>query len=370
METRYEPSYWEQVHFRSPYDLVVIGAGLVGQSAALFYKQLNPAARVLVIERSFAPFGASTRNAGFTCIGSITELEADLETEEEDVLRKRIARRYKGLQLLRETLSDQAIGYQPVGGIEIFRDEDGFRCAFEHVDRFNAWIKEDVGARATFSNDTFFGKKVIMNRLEGAIHTGKMMRTLHSQCQKAGVDFLWGNEINHLELSANELTTNQNLHIRYHQCAVCTNAFTKTVLPNSRIVPGRGYVFVTRPLEVMKWKGTFHYDRGYIYFRNIGSDQILLGGARNVDEEGETTTAFGVNPSIKKHLIDFANEMLELEEGWEIEMEWSGIMGYTPTKEPFLSRVSEQVVAAVGLSGMGVALGMQLGKETCELLCD
>jgi hypothetical protein len=34
----------------------------------------------------------------------------------------------------------------------------------------------------------------------------------------------------------------------------------------------------------------FHLEKGYYYFRNI-NDRILLGGGRNLDFEGETTTS-------------------------------------------------------------------------------
>ncbi|MEX2362790.1 MAG: FAD-dependent oxidoreductase, partial [Balneolaceae bacterium] len=118
----------------------------------------------------------------------------------------------------------------------------------------------------------------------------------------------------------------------------------------------------------LKWKGTFHFDRGYYYFRNVGEDRFLLGGARSLNIDVETTTEFGVNEIIKNHLIDFASTVLKLPEGWEIDQEWSGIMGFTKTKSPVLERAGEKCLVVAGLSGMGVALGMQLGKEAVEMI--
>jgi len=66
-------SYWEQESF-SFYDHIVAGAGIVGLNVAIALKEQYPNARVLVLERSLLPTGASTRNAGFACMGSPTEL--------------------------------------------------------------------------------------------------------------------------------------------------------------------------------------------------------------------------------------------------------------------------------------------------------
>ena len=64
-----------------------------------------------MIDRGFYPIGASTRNAGFACIGSVGELMADLEIEIEEVVKQRIQDRYHGLLLLREVLGDDNIDY-------------------------------------------------------------------------------------------------------------------------------------------------------------------------------------------------------------------------------------------------------------------
>jgi len=60
-------SYWEQESF-TRYHHVVIGAGIVGLSAAIELKEHFPKQSVLVLELGLLPTGASTRNAGFACI--------------------------------------------------------------------------------------------------------------------------------------------------------------------------------------------------------------------------------------------------------------------------------------------------------------
>jgi hypothetical protein len=77
MLTHYPTSFWQENSFGLKSDFAVIGAGICGLSTALFIKQKHPNAQVHVYERGFIPDGASVRNAGFACIGSVGELLAD-----------------------------------------------------------------------------------------------------------------------------------------------------------------------------------------------------------------------------------------------------------------------------------------------------
>ena len=125
-------------------------------------------------------------------------------------------------------------------------------------------------------------------------------------------------------------------------------------------------VLLTKALVSQPWRGTFHAQQGYIYFRNVGADRLLLGGARHVDLSGETTAQFGVNSDIKAFLGRYMKEVLRIDPT-EVEFEWSGIMGFTPDKNPVIrTEISGNTAWAVGLSGMGVALSTELGRKAAE----
>lgn len=362
------PSFWEKELYRQYYDLVVVGGGLTGQSLALFFKKNHPDARVLVVERGILPAGASTRNAGFACIGSIGELLADLEIDTEDHLKHRIKARYEGLKLLRSVLGDAPIDYEPCGGWEIFTNYQEFEVAAAEIPRFNGWMEELIGIRDCYRAGSFQQYPAIFNKAEGAPNTGKMMRQLIQLNVNAGVEFRWQTPVTHLDVDAGTIVTEQGFEFYANKLVLATNAFTPRLTGEHSITPGRGYVFVTKALTKQPWQGTFHYNKGYVYFRNIGKDRLLLGGGRNVDYETETTDEFGVNPSIKQYLIQFANDVLRLPDGWEIEQEWSGIMGFTTSKNAQKKWIGEKTLQVAGLSGMGVALAMQLGKSAAEML--
>lgn len=361
-------SYWESELYNQSYDLIVIGAGLTGLSAAFFFKKDHPNANVLVIDRGFYPIGASTRNAGFACIGSVGELIADLEIETPDVVKQRIKDRYEGLLLLRETLTDDKLEYDDCGGWEIFTNTQNFEELKKSVPMLNTWMAEMIGEKEVFKVDEYSGLPSFYNRLEGQLHPGKMIQSLYQKCIQSGIEFRWNTTIENIDRDSNELTSEQGHIFSGENIILATNAFTSKIFPEIGITPGRGYVFVTNELEQINWKGTFHYEKGYVYFRNIGNNRILLGGGRHMNYNEETTSEFGVNTTIKDYLISFADDVLGLPQNWEMEHEWSGIMGFTESKSALLKKVGTNCVLAAGLSGMGVALGMNLGKKAADLL--
>lgn len=330
----------------------------MGASIALFYKQKHPGQDVLILDKGIIPEGASTRNAGFACIGSISEHLADMKTTGEDVVFGRIEQRWNGLKLLKKTMGEKEIGYEHTGGHEIFTDKDTFRKCRDQIDQINRHLQERIGLSEIYMETELEGYPAIFNKAEGAINSGRLMMALHRRLLKLGVRTWWNCAVDSIE--DNSVKLQNGIHLNSKKLVLATNGFTKNLV-DLPVKPARGYVFVTKPMDDLKWRGTFHYDEGYIYFRNLDG-RLLIGGARNVAKKEEETYRFGVNPKIKDHLVQFATEILHLPDGWEIEQEWSGIMGMTENKEPIIREINPKVWAAAGLSGMGIAIGMEVAR--------
>src|SRR5690606_40985722 len=70
-------SIWEREMIRPEADVLVVGGGITGMAAAVFLRRLDPSLDVLAVDRALGGSGASTRNAGLACMGSLCELLAD-----------------------------------------------------------------------------------------------------------------------------------------------------------------------------------------------------------------------------------------------------------------------------------------------------
>lgn len=378
--TKYNLSYWEKDIFLKAFDVVIVGSGIVGLSAALRLKEQQPNLEVLVVERGALPIGASTRNAGFACFGSPSELIADIEQNGQQAMLDLIAMRWTGLEQLRKRVGDQGLQFKNWGGYELFLegDEAIFEKCVDALPELNAQIGPLIGFKEPFElvdeRKTHLGlgsgvQHLIFNRTEGQLHPGAMVSALRKLAQKIGVQILNGVEIEAIyKLSEGvELVTSLGWKLKSHYAILATNGFIRQFLPDLEVKPARNQVMITKAIDNFQLKGCFHYKEGYYYFRNIHG-RLLLGGARNVAPEEETTTTFGTSDLIKNTLHQFAKTVILPSKEFEIAQWWSGILGVGTMKEPIIRKIKDNIVVAVRLGGMGVAIGTHVGDQAADLV--
>ena len=103
------PSIWELETFYRNRDVIIIGAGFTGLWTAISIKENFPEKSVLVVERSSISMGASTRNAGFACFGSLTEIIGDSENMGWDKTLDLVKMRLEGLQKIQNYFKPEEI---------------------------------------------------------------------------------------------------------------------------------------------------------------------------------------------------------------------------------------------------------------------
>jgi glycine/D-amino acid oxidase-like deaminating enzyme len=355
-----------------------VGSGFVGLSTAIHFKKKNPKASVLVLERGIFPSGASTKNAGFACFGSLTEILDDFWQMTQEEVVKLVERRYQGISAIRSKFGDKALGYRHSFGYELLDKEQ--TSALNQLADINKLLKP-IFKKEVFSQvkkKEKFGfsdsiQSVVKNSFEGELDPGKYMNALWELTQKSGIRILTGVSVVEIDkddgiVIAEDAAGEGAYEFKARQVAICTNAFTQKLWNESGIEPGRGLILLSEPLDFkIPWKGSFHLDKGYVYFRELDG-RLLLGGARNMDKGEESSTSFAVNPKIKSHLQQLAANVIFPGKKINWETEWTGIMAFGNKKSPLIQEVGKKAAAAVRLGGMGVAIGWQVGKEMASLL--
>lgn len=369
-------SYWELNQYFNNIDLIVTGSGIVGLNTAISYKERFPKSKVVVLERGLLPYGASTKNAGFACFGSLSELLGDIKRTDVETVWKTVDMRYRGLQLLKKRLGEKAMDYREWGGYELFSDAAEFEKCEDALFAMNRDIAHITGTKHTYSVKSRrierFGFKgvegLILNKKEGQIDTGLMMQNLLALAAGKGIVVLNGISVNAIKDESDRVAVDTSIGTLYgKQVAVATNGFAAELLKKKDVKPARAQVLITRPIEGLKIKGTFHYEEGYYYFRNI-HNRVLFGGGRNLDMQAETTTDFALNPKIQKQLDKLLKTMILPDTPFEVEHRWCGIMGVGAEKKPIINKTSPNVVCAVRMGGMGVAIGSLVGQLAVEEL--
>jgi gamma-glutamylputrescine oxidase len=370
-------SFWERESLLHT-NVAIIGGGIVGLSAAASLAESNPNLNITIFERSILPYGASTRNAGFACFGSLTEVLSDIEIMGESAARELVFQRWIGLQITRQRLGDAAIGFEPNEGFELIREKE--LPALEQIESVNALVSDFLPDYLSIADSRFaeFGLRqntsdhLVRMADEGQVNTGKLMHALEKYVLSLGVQIRTGafvkqiTETDQKVLIEVEDQTRGSIAFSANQLVVCSNAFTKQLLPKTDLYPGRGQVFITKPIDGLNFKGNLHIDEGFYYLRNVGN-RLLFGGARNFDFEKENTTDFALNNQIQSHLEDYLHDLLP-DISFEVDQRWAGIMAFGKTKQPIVERISAHTSVAVKMGGMGIALAGNIGEMVKEIL--
>jgi len=400
-------SVWEQSTYFAPKDLVIVGCGFVGLWTAYEAIHQNPKLQITILERGTIPSGASTRNAGFSCFGSVSELMSDIQLMGEAAMIETVKMRYDGLQRIQEVFKAKEIDYNQWGGYELFEGKKTIKDKKVKASKEASSHLSDLYDISKLESDIAYLNKILatalktpkkngkylpiytnaskdinklgfqgiealaFNQLEGQLNSAKLVLALQKAVQAKGVQILFSTEVKKFKSHKKGVTITTNLEapLETKQFLVCTNGFAKQLIPGLDVVPARGQVFVTEPIKNLKFKGCFHFDEGYYYFRNLGN-RLLLGGARNADFKNEKTYSLETSATIQKVLEDFMMQRI-LPKGSKkpkIELRWSGTMGIGTIKKPIIEQVQPNVYCAVRMSGMGVAIAPIVAKKALKLM--
>jgi glycine/D-amino acid oxidase-like deaminating enzyme len=366
-------SFWEKSTYFNGNDFVIIGSGIVGLSTSIFLKNKFPHSKVLILERGYLPTGASTKNAGFACFGSPTELYDDLKTIPENKVWDTFEMRYEGLRTLFDLIDPKKVDYENCASWDLIENPN-LDIPSEFLDYLNENARRITKNQLVYSEDNSIIERfrfsnihsAYKNCLEGSLNTGKLIQELYKKAIASDVNVLFGIELLDHQITANNVVLETKYgEISSSNLIICTNGFAKKFI-GDRVNPARAQVLITKPIPNLRINGTFHLDRGYYYFRNIG-ERILLGGGRNLDFKGETTEEVKTTQLIQNKLIELLQNTILTNQDFEIDYSWAGVMGVGCEKVPIIEKMNNRVAIGVRMGGMGVAIGSDVGKKLANL---
>lgn len=368
-------SYWEQQCLDSV-DWVVVGAGLVGLQSARCLKEFNPKSRVLVLDAHAMGNAASLRNAGFACFGSAGELLDEIQRTSEAEAVSLYEKRFFGIQRLLQRYGSHQLGFEATGGMEVFSAADAAESdrVIGSLPYLNQLLEPlQPGGAFAVCDTRPTGMKVldqgVMAPAEGGLQTHLLYQTVRQDALAHGVEIYEGMRVlGWVEsTSAVEVQLENGMPIKAQRLLVCTNGFTKQLMPAVAVSPARGQVFVTSPLPELPFQGIFHANQGYIYFRSLGN-RLLIGGARNLDFAGEETFDMSVTSAFEQHLKAYVETVVLPGSEVDFTHRWSGIMGMDNNRNPLIGWHSDRVCLAVRMGGMGVALSSWVAEEVVRVV--
>ena len=114
-------SFWERESLLK-WDKVIVGGGLLGLWTAYHSLKANPSEKVCILERGLFSSGASTKNAGFACFGSLSEIVDDIKLMGKAETLEQILERKRGIDAIEKLLGPK-VDFIRDGGTEILLEE-------------------------------------------------------------------------------------------------------------------------------------------------------------------------------------------------------------------------------------------------------
>jgi glycine/D-amino acid oxidase-like deaminating enzyme len=257
-------SFWEKQSFLS-YDFIVVGAGIMGLSVAFELRQKYPHASIVVLERGLLPTGASTRNAGFACFGSPTELMHDINLMGESAALQLVAERVEGLRILEERLGKDKIRKSEFPGYELILEDTLDQEVLEALNKlcypmFNTLVYADVSPVISSFGFGTSVQQLLQCRQEFQIDSGVMMRNYKDLIVQHNIEIINGADVLAVDHGCVTVKgTFGEIMLNAEHVFICTNAFAQQILPEVDVVPGRGQIIVTKPIPNLPVKGSFHF---------------------------------------------------------------------------------------------------------------
>ncbi len=331
-------------------DVAIVGGGFSGLWTAVRLSELQPSARIVVIEKNFVGFGASGRNGGWC--SAIMPMSLDS-------VAKKSSR--EGAIAMQRTMNDAVleigqfaithsleIDFALAGWLKVARSTAQVERAHEYVAERRSWGFGDEDAR--WVNGEELAEKVrvagalgaVLSPMCAAIHPAKLVRGLARVAEDRGVVIYEGTRVTHIHPKTDGRTARvvtDGGTITADVVVRATEGYTAE-LPGLRrnVAPIYSLMVATEPLGKSVWDEIGWADRAtlndgrnsVIYAQRTADNRIAFGGRGAPYHFGSTIKpSFDLDDDVHGRIIESLHELFPAVSNADITHRWGGPLGAT-----------------------------------------
>jgi glycine/D-amino acid oxidase-like deaminating enzyme len=328
-------------------DVGVVGAGITGCACAVALAESG--LRVRVVDERRVAEGASGRNGGFALRGTAGPYDQVVA----DHGRERALALWRWTETeLAEMARLAGDAFRPLGSLRLAADGEEREELRDEVEALWAdgieadWIDAPDGVLAgRFTAG-------IRHPTDGALQPARWVRALASRAAEAGVELVEGRRVTDpAELDAETVV-------------VATDGYPSGLLGELEglIVPTRGQVIATEPLDELLFEAPHYGRHGFDYWHQAEDGRVVAGGFRDVSLDREFTDEEAITEDVQDALSSFVNDLVGRE--LRVDYRWAGIFGLVLDFLPVVGQVpgAPGTWVAAGYSGHGNVLGFACGR--------
>jgi glycine/D-amino acid oxidase-like deaminating enzyme len=347
-------------------DVVIVGAGLLGCTAAYYLRQLGLSA--VILEAQDVGLGASSRNAGFMLSGLDTYYHQAEEKYGPAAAKEIWSLSKQTLAFWRGHAQAEGVFLEQCGSMLLAESPEESQDLAQAARRMEAagfdceYLSTDPLGRG------YYG--AIRQPGDGGLQPYDLVQALY---RLSGAELINNSEVYHIESEPGGVrVASRRALVRARYALLCTNAYSIHLDPYfiGKIIPNRAQCLATAPLPDRLLNTVGYSDYGYMYYRDLPGGGLLIGGGRKAYRPQETdTTDDRITPWVQGALEDYLRTRFP-EVTAPIVRRWAGIMGFTPDGLPMVGSLprDKRMGFAVGLNGHGLSLGAKVAERAVEWL--
>jgi glycine/D-amino acid oxidase-like deaminating enzyme len=328
-------------------DVGIVGAGVTGCACALALAEAG--LRVRVVDGRRVAEGASGRNGGFALRGTASpydEVVASLGRERALALWRWTEQEIDEIKRL------AGDAFRRVGSLRLAADAEEREDLRDEIEGLWAdgldaeWIDTPAGPLAgRFS-------AAIRHPTDGVLQPARWVRHLAALAVSAGAELVEGRRISDPE------------ELRADTVVIATDGYPIGLLGELEglIVPTRGQVIATEPLEERLFEVPHYGRHGFDYWHQSEEGRLVAGGFRDIAIDQEFTADEDVTDAVRRSLERFVSDLVGRQ--LRVDYRWAGIFGLVLDFLPVVGRLPDRdgTWVAAGYSGHGNVLGFGCGR--------
>jgi len=363
-------------------DIVIIGGGFTGLSAAYNLNKRFPDRKIVLLEGACCGYGASGRNGGF-CDAAVPGFSDYVKKEGPEKGRKAFDATLFGINQIKELGIEHGVDceFEETGRIEAAVSDEQANALDHELEKYRS-----LGLEATLLQGKDLQAEIkspryvagLKSPYGGHLNPVKLARGMKTVVEKAGVEV-------REQTVANRVTPGKTIRVETEMGEISAptlvlglNGYShKLGFFNNRVLPLCSYVVATEPLSQTQWEAIGWQNRQGIadtrlifdYQRPTKDGRIVIGGG-DYPYYANDALSSGNNKTVIKALTDSLFTTFPQLKGLGISHAWGGTMGFTLDFTPSVGMLGDNnnIYYGVAYNGEGVAFGQTAGRIITDLM--
>lgn len=360
-------------------DVLIVGGGYTGLSAAYHIREKFPNKDILLVEGACCGYGASGRNGGF-CIA--TDLIRNLESADPEIRQKNVEISFYGMNFIKRMIAEHGVecDFEENGMLGVALNDKQVNDLEKYQERLQKFGLESTFLRGdqldTEIKSTRFKAGLVIPHgaiLNPAKLAREMKRVVEEQDvvvkERSVVTRITPGKVNRVETELGE--------IQAPVLVLGLNAYAhKLGFFKDRVFPVSVFQIATEPLSQSQWdsigwqnrRGLYDMRTKFSYSIPSTDGRIVIGGSDFTYYANDAISSGNdmyVTRKIKRDLFSFFPQL----EGLKIEHLWGGTTTYTLDRTPSVGVTGDDqnIYYGVGMSE-GVPTTQTFGRIIADLI--